>query len=76
MSEIYYGKIIDVLPSSVTMRVSSNDGTEPIFRKFDSTPLLNVVEIKTGTVVKITVDQVPGNVNVKYEPAAKEMFVE
>lgn len=53
--ETFIGKIIDVLPSRVVMRVMTTE-SEPILKTFGSGPMVGVVDIKVGSVIKIHVN--------------------
>jgi hypothetical protein len=76
MIETYYAKIVDVLPSRVSVSIPSDRGEAPIFRMLDSAPLMGVVELNTNNVMKITIETNPGIVTMKYEPAQRSDYRE
>jgi hypothetical protein len=53
--ETFIGKIMDVLPSRVVMRVMTTE-SEPILKTFGTAPMIGIIDIRPGSIVKINVD--------------------
>ena len=76
MTNIYFGRITDVLPSRVMMLIPSDKGIHPILRGFDKEPMVDIIDLRAGNVVKITIETIPGQVTIKYEPANRRDYDE
>jgi len=76
MTEVYFARILDVLPSRVVVSIPSDRGEPAIVRTFDSTPLNGVIELRNGNVFKITIETNPGTVKTTFEPANKNDYRE
>ena len=76
MTNIYFGRITDVLPSRVMMLIPSDKGSAPILRGFDKEPMVDVIDLRVGNVVKITIETIPGQVTIQYEPANRRDYNE
>ncbi len=76
MTETYFAKIVDVLPSRVTVSIPSDRGQAPIFRTLDSAPMMGVIDLRSGNVMKINIETNPGIVTMKYSPANKNDYKE
>lgn len=76
MTETYFARIIDVLPSRVMLSIPSDPGEDPIIKTLDSTAMQGVIDLRPGNVMKITIETTPGKVVMEYAPANKSDYRE
>lgn len=76
MTETYFARITEVLPSRIVATIAMNDNSAPLVRTLDSMPMVGVIELKAGNTFKITIETNPGEVITKYSPAEKSEYVE
>ena len=76
MTETYFARIVEVLPSRVLVSIPSDLGEQPILRTFSSKPLEGIIDLRTGNVLKIIIENNPGEVIMRYQPANKSDYNE
>lgn len=76
MNETYFARIVEVLPNRVLVSIPSDTEERPILRTLDSTPLNGVIELKSGTVFKISIEVNPGESIMRFSPANQSDYNE